>query len=232
MDQQIGDAGEPQWVDEPAAIETVPAGAALAAWAGLFGLLPHRFTPSPGEPRIAKPTWALGLASWVLLLIGTPLVAFSFVGLIGSLFELLAFVLVLLFVTRVMVETGVTPTPRQTAGRIGLILAVLVVLAAAWGPVGIFGQETNRLAEGRYHLENGALPTAEMRSTVWWEAHSWLGLLATWIAAAAIPPASLRLLGVRSTEWLLATAGIAATTGPLMLGVCAVLLKLGWRCAS
>jgi len=226
------DASEPQWVDEPAAIETLPAGAALSAWAGLFGLLPHRFTPSPGEPRIAKPTWSLGLASWVFLLIGTPLVAFSFVGLIGSFFELLAFVLVLLFVTRVLVETGVTPSPRQTAGRIGLILAMLLVLASAWGPVGIFGQETNRLAESRYHLENGALPTAEMRSTVWWETHSWLGLMATWLAAAAILPASLRVLGVRAKEWLFATAGIAAATGPLMLAVCALLLKLGWRSAS
>jgi len=226
------DASEPQWVDEPAAVETLPPGAALAAWAGLFGLLPHRFTPSRGEPRIAKQTCSLGLASWGLLLIGTPLVAFSFIGLIGSLFELLAFVLVVLFVARVLVETGGVPSTTQTAGRVGLVLAVLVVLAAAWGPVGIFGSETNRLADAQYHLEKGALPTAEMRSTIWWENHSWLGLFATWAAAAAILPLSLRLLGVRTTEGLFAAAGVAAATGPLMLGVCAVLLKLGWRSAS
>jgi hypothetical protein len=224
-------ADEPQWVDEPAAMETLPPGAGLAAWAGLFGLLPHRFTPSRGEPRIAPHTCSLGVASWGLLLIGTPLVAFSFVGLIGSLFELLAFVLVVLFVARVLVETGGAPSTTQTAGRVGLILAVLVVLAAAWGPVGIFGSETNRLAEARYTLEKGALPTTEMRSTIWWETHSWLGLFATWTAAAALLPLSLRLLGVRAKEGLLGAAGLAAATGPLMLGFCALLLKLGWRSA-
>lgn len=224
-------ADEPQWVDEPAPIETLPPGAGLAAWAGLFGLLPHRFTPSRGAPRIAKHTSSLGLASWGLLLIGTPLVALSFVGLIGSLFELLAFVLVVLYVARVLVETGGAPSTTQTAGRVGLILAVLVVLAAAWGPVGIFGSETNRLAEIRYTLEKGALPTTEMRSTIWWETHSWFGLFATWTAAAAILPLSLRLLGVRAKEALFAAAGVAAATGPLMLGFCALLLKLGWRSA-
>jgi hypothetical protein len=231
MDQQAGDPAEPQWVDEPAPIETIPPGAGLAAWAGLFGLLPHDFKPSPRGPRIELRTWSFGLASWVLLLVGTPLVAFSIIGLIGTLFELLAFVLIVLFVTRVLVETGVTPSQQQMVGRVGLILSVLIVLVAAWGPVGIFGSETNRLAEAQYTLASGALPTREMRSTIWWANHSWLGLIATWIGAAALLPASLRLLGVKAVEWLGAAAGVAGLTGPLMLGVCALLLKLGWRSA-
>jgi hypothetical protein len=224
-----GDQGQqPVWADEPAAIEAEPPGAALAAWAGLFGFFPHRFTPSTGKPRLSALTCLLGLASWALVVAGTPLVAYSFVGCLGAVFELLAFVLVVLFVTRVLRETAASPSPRRNLGQVGLVLAVLIVLASAWGPVGIFGQETKRLAEAKNHLENGALPTPEMRAAVWWENHSWLGLIATWIAAASVLPASLHLLGVRTKSRLIPAAVVGGVTGPLLLGVCTALLKVGW----
>ena len=225
--QPKGDAEElPTWTGEPAAAVPEPPGAALAAWAGLFGLLPHRFTPAAGEPRLTPLTCLLGLASWILLLLGAPLVGYSVAGCFAAVFELLAFVLVVLFVTRVLRETGASASPHRTLGQAGLVLAVLIVLAAAWGPVGLFGQETKRLAEVKYTLNNGALPTSEMRSAVWWETHSWAGLIATWLAAASILPASLRLLGVKAPRLLIPAAAIAGATGPLLLAVCTALLRV------
>jgi len=220
---------QPAWIDEPAAREVEPPGAALAVWASLFGLFPHRFPPATREPRLTLPTRLIGLAGWLLLLLGSPLVAYSLAGCLGAVLEFLAFVFAVLFVARVLRETAPSAPPRKPLGQAGLILAVLVVLAAAWGPVGLFGQETKRMAEARFHLENGAAPTPEMRSAVWWETHSWPGLIATWLAAAAILPASLRLLGLRSPPLLISSAGIAAATGPLLLAVCTALLRMGWK---
>jgi hypothetical protein len=155
-------------------------------------------------------------------------VSYSFSGCIGAVFELLAFVLAVLFVARVLVETRTAVSPHRTLGQVGLVLAVLLVLAAAWAPAGLFGQETKRLAEGKYHLEDGAKPTPDMRLAVWWETHSWLGLFSTWIAAAAALPASLRLLGVKSLRLLLAGVGAGGSPGPLLLAACTALLKAGW----
>ena len=71
-------------------------------------------------------------------------------------------------------------------------------------------------------------PTPEMRAAVWWELHSWLGLIATWLAAASILSASLRLLGVKAPRMLIPAAAVGGSTGPLLLAVCSALLKAGW----
>lgn len=220
-----GDPGEPTWEgDSGAKAEVLEPGAALAAWAGLFGLLPHRFTPTPGRVRVTPSTWRFGLASWGLLLTGAPLVRASAVGLLGALLELLAFACLVLFVTRILLETATVTSPRRPVGIAGLLLAALIVLAAAWGPVGLFGQEPKRMAEAKYHLKEGEAPTPTMIREQWWEAHSWFGLVAVWLAALALPPLSLWLLGVTSIREL-AIAGVAGgVTGPLLLAVCSALL--------
>jgi len=185
-------------------------------------------TRAVSDGSVRTQTWTLALASWGLLMAGSPLATIAFVGCFGGVFLLASFGLIVNFVVRLLRETQASRSRFRALGLLALFLAIGAVVWSAWRPVGLFGNEVKGMAARRYPLEVWRSPTGEMRLSVWWEQQSWWGLSALWIAAATLFPGSLRLLGVRAKNWLTTAFLAAGATGPLMLWICTALVKDGW----